>query len=181
MAKHEVKCVYCSVIFDANKEEFVQIGRRYAHKTCYDAAGGQSPYKQTKAKKEPKPEDNDLTQLKDYIYSLFGENTNWAVVQKQIKKYKEENGYSYSGMRKALIYFYEVKHNSKEKANNCIAIIPFCYQDAYNYYYNLYMAQQATQDKTLFSQIKEYIIRPPKPRGTKKKFFKIEEGENEEQ
>ena len=97
-----------------------------------------------------------------------------------IKKYKEENGYSYSGILKSLVYFYDVKHNSKEKANNSIGIVPFCYQDAYNYYYSLFLAQQATQDKTLITKVKEIIIKPPKMRGTKQQFFDLGECEDEE-
>ena len=102
------------------------------------------------------------------------------MINKQIKKYKEENGYSYSGILKSLVYFYDVKHNSKEKANNAISIVPYIYQDAYNYYYSLFLAQQATQDKTLITKVKEIIIKPPKMRGTKQQFFDLGEWEDEE-
>lgn len=53
--------------------------------------------------------------------------------------YIREYQYTYSGMLKALVYFYEVKGNNKNKANGGIGIIPFIYKDAYNYYYNLWM------------------------------------------
>ena len=38
MAKHIVKCPFCGQSFDANSEEFVKIGRRYAHANCYKQA-----------------------------------------------------------------------------------------------------------------------------------------------
>jgi hypothetical protein len=45
--------------------------------------------------------------------------------------------YTYSGIHRSLEYFYEVKGNSLDKANGGIGIVPFVYQDAYNYYYSL--------------------------------------------
>ena len=173
MAKHEVKCPYCNIIFDTNKEEFVQLNRRYAHKTCYDAAGGEKPPKQVRTKKTEKIEDPDLTVLKDYIKSLFGDKTNWAMVTKQIKKYKEDYKYSYSGILKSLIYFYEVKGNSKEKSNNAIGIVPFCYQAAFDYYYGLFITRQQTENISFSKVEKKYIIKPPKKRGSKQKLFNL--------
>ena len=166
-----VKRGVCGIEFDRNAIQAVRHGaRRYSHQTC-EPDGELVPM-------ESGANDPELQKLKDYIGTLFGENANWAMINKQIKKYKEENGYSYSGILKSLVYFYDVKHNSKEKANNAIGIVPFCYQDAYNYYYSLFLAQQATQDKTLIT--KEIIIKPPKMRGTKQQFFDLGEWEDEE-
>lgn len=186
MAKHLVKCLYCSETFDANQEEFIQIKRRYAHKNCYEAAGCQPPppakrKTTTKAKSSaPKQEDPDLKALKDYIQQLFGDNANWAMITKQIKTYREENGYSYSGILKSLIFFYEVKHGSREKANGAIGIVPFTYQAAYNYYLDIFLANQQNENKDFVQTIKEYSIRPPKMRGTKRRLFNLG-GEDEKQ
>lgn len=171
MAKHEVKCPYCNIIFDTNKEEFVQLNRRYAHKTCYDAAGGEAPPKQTKAKKTEKPEDPELTALKDYIYSLFGDGTNWAMVMKQIKKYQTENNYTLSGIRKSLMYFYEVEHGEKDKANGAIGIVPFTYQKAFDYYYSIYLANSQNENKVVVDTTREYVIKPPKKKGVLNKLL----------
>lgn len=178
MAKHEVKCPYCNIVFDTNKEEFIQLGRRYAHKSCYDKAGGQPPHKQKRTTTK-KAQDPDLEALKDYISSLFGDKTNWAMVMKQIKTYKEDNGYSYSGILKSLIYFFEVQHGSKEKSNGTIGIVPYCYQAAYNYYLGIFLANQQNENKSFICPIKEYSISPPRMRGSKQKLFKLGE-ENEE-
>lgn len=172
MAKHIVKCAVCGEQFDTNAIQAVKHGaRRYAHYTCFQE-GELVPLG---------PEsDPDLIKLKDYITTLFGDNANWAMINKQIKKYKEEQNYSYSGMLKSLVYFFDVKHNPKDKANNAIGIIPFVYNDAYNYYFSLFMAQQATQDKTLNTTIKEIKIKPPQMRGTKQQFFDLGEWDDEE-
>ena len=168
---HYVLCSVCGQRFDRDKVQAVKSGtRRYAHFTC-DPAGEKVPLAD-----DYSPE---LQELKDYIVELFGNDVNWALVTKQIKKYKEENGYSLTGMLKSLKYFFEIKNGNKDKSRG-IGIIPYVYQDAYDYYYNLYLAQQATKDKTLFTQVKEIIIKPPQKQGIKKKFFNLGVTEDEE-
>lgn len=170
---HLVKCSVCGKQFDRDTEQAVKSGaRRYAHFDCMPT-GELVPLAE---KCDP-----DLAKLKDYIKNLYGDNANWALINKQIKKFSEENGYSYSGMLKSLIYFYEVKNNPKDKSNNGIGIIPYVYQDAYNYYYNLFMAQQMLNETAIITQqIKEIAIEPPKKKGTKKRMFSLGVDEDEE-
>ena len=60
---------------------------------------------------------------------------------------REQYNYSYSGILKSLIYFFEIRRNSIEKANGGIGIVPYVYEDARKYYYDLYMAQKRNEDK----------------------------------
>ena len=95
----------------------------------------------------------------------MGESYINARVRKQMNDYIREYQYTYSGMLKALVYFYEVKGNNKNKANGGIGIIPFIYKDAYNYYYNLWMIQQSNKDKNVIDyvpKLKEIKIPIPK-------------------
>ena len=88
--------------------------------------------------------------------------------------YIKEYQYTYSGMLKALVYFYEVKGNNKNKANGGIGIIPFIYKDAYNYYYNLWMIQQSNKDKNIIDyvpKLKEIKIPIPKKEPRKRSVF----------
>ena len=88
--------------------------------------------------------------------------------------YIKEYQYTYSGMLKALIYFYEVKGHDKNKANGGIGIIPFIYKDAYNYYYNLWMIQQSNKDKNVIDyvpKLKEIKIPIPKKEPRKRSVF----------
>ena len=87
----------------------------------------------------------DLLKLEAYIEDLLGKDYNHAKVKKQIKDFKNDYDYSYSGMLKTLVWFYDIKGNPKEKANGGIGIIPFVYKDALNYYYSLYLAQIANE------------------------------------
>ena len=58
-----------------------------------------------------------------------------------MESYKKEKEYSYSGMRKTLKYFFEVRGNSIEKANGGIGIIPYVYDEAYIYWRALWEAK----------------------------------------
>ena len=154
MAKKMCKCAICGKEFDRNAVQAVRHGaRRYSHWTC--EPNGELVPMENKI-------DPELDKLNNYIINLLGKDYNAARVKKQIKDFKEQ-GMSYSGMLKSLIYFYEVKGNSKEKANGGIGIVPFVYKDAYNYYYDLFMAQQRNENKKPFiEKVREIIIKPPK-------------------
>ena len=102
-------------------------------------------------------------------------------VRKQINEFINKYNYSYSGIYRSLEYFYEIKGNSKEKANGGIGIVPYVYQDAYNYYYNLWLAKERNKGK----DVKEFIpktievkIPPPQRKiKVKKKFTFLDEEE----
>ncbi len=164
MAKHMVKCFFCGQLFDANKEPFVMANsRRYAHKICAE-----------KNAKEKTEEELDKEKLEDYIKQLFNITKLTPKINKQIKAFKEENQYSYSGMLRCLIYFYDIQNHSIEKANNGIGIIPYVWENAYNYYYNLWLAQQKNENKILEEYApKEIIIQisPPERKLKKRKLF----------
>ena len=94
--------------------------------------------------------------------------------KKQINQFVQEYNYTYSGILRTLIYFYEIKGGDKEAAHDGIGIVPFCYQDAYNYYYSLWLAKQRNEDKDLSQYIpKEVEIRitPPEREPMKRRLF----------
>jgi hypothetical protein len=171
---HYVVCTKCGVRFDRDVIQAVKDGgRRYAHYTC-KPDGELVPLPQ---------KDPDLTALEEYIDKLLGKEANKARINKQIKEYTLEKGYSYSGILKSLIYFFEVKGNSIDKANGGIGIVPFVYQDAYNYYYDLFLAKSRNETKDvsiITSKVREVTIKPPE-RPVQKRFFNfLDEGEDNE-
>ena len=149
---HIVKCKVCGNQFDRDKVACLKVSaNRYAHKHCAEKAG-------LKGEEVELPhKDPDLTDLENYIMKLFGEDYVNVRIRKQIKDYQDQYGYTYSGMLKTLIYFFEIKGNSVEKANGGIGIIPYVYKDACQYYYALYLAKMANEEKN----IEDY---KPKPR-----------------
>lgn len=97
-----------------------------------------------------------------------------ARIRKQINQYVNEYHYTYSGIRKALIYHFEIKGGSVEKANGGIGIVPYVYQNAYNYYLALWQAQQKNQDKVVVEYVptvKEIVIPRPQRKIKKRDLF----------
>ena len=176
---HNVICQYCKEKFDRDKEPFVEVkNRRYAHKSCYDK------YQANLSKEE-----KDLLALEDYIKKTFP-NIVTPKVKAQISKFNKEYGYTYSGIMKALIYYYEIKGNKFDfaKTNGGIGIVPFVYEKAYNYYYSIWEAQQVQQRQlSESSSIDVYIpktievhIPVPQREERKRKLFTFLDEEEEE-
>lgn len=167
---HKVKCKYCGVVFDRDKEPYKQISeRRYAHLKCAIAAENEK----TQAEK-------DKEALEEYIMELLGEDFISPRVRKQINGFVEQYNYTYSGIHKALIYFYEVKNNPKEKANGGIGIVPYCYRDAYNYYYSLWLAKQKNEGKDIVlykPEVRDVRIPSPQLKPRKRRLFSFFEGD----
>lgn len=144
MAKHMVKCLYCGQMFDANAEPFVRPNaRRYAHKDCAQ-----------NIENVKTQEEKDREELEEYIKELFNVTTISTRVRKQIDAFKKENNYTYSGMRKTLKYFFDIRGNDIEKAHGGIGIIPYTYDEACTYWRGIWEIQQANKRV----EIKEYNL-----------------------
>lgn len=89
----------------------------------------------------------------------------------------KDYNYTYTGILKALSYFYEIKKNPVPDVKT-IGIVPYVYEDAYYYYYSSWMANEANKIKTkeltrLIPKEVEVIILPPKRNIYKKKLFQF--------
>lgn len=170
---HIVTCIYCKKKFDRDKYPFVQVSpRRYAHKECSLTDD------QKKAQNEL-----DKIALDEYIMKLFNMSYVDARIRKQINQYVDDYNFTYSGIKKALIYFFEIKGNSIEKANGGIGIVPYVYQQAYQYYLALWQAQQKNEDKVIYDyvpMVKEVVIPRPQRKVKKRQLFTFLDKENDE-
>ena len=165
MARHIVKCFVCGKSFDLNSEQGVRHGtRRYSHATCEPENTNFVPMEQISK------EEKELRELKDYINNKYKDKANWQLINKQIKSFVAEYHYTYSGILKTLIYFYDVKGNSVENSNGGIGIVQFQYQECYQYYYQLYLAQEKNKNNKIDYQFKEIVIQKPKQRFFNKLF-----------
>lgn len=171
---HYVKCPKCGKKFNRDKVQAVLISnRRYGHASCYPDNTNFVPM--------ANPEDKDLTALKDYAKNLLGNDYNPARVSAQIKKFHTQYDYSYSGMLKALHWFYDIKKNPIYKANGGLGIIPYIYQDAFNYFYNLYQAEQnLTNGLQYRKETKEIEIKSPRAKNKPHKLFSFLDDEKGE-
>lgn len=169
---HLVICTVCGKKFNRDVVQAVKSGaRRYAHYDCF-------PSGELVPLPESSKENPDLIKLKEYINQKYGKTANWALINKQIKVFTTENGYSLSGILKSLVYFYDIKHNSVEQSNGGIGIVPFCYQTAYEYYYSLFIAEHQNEGKDIkevTSKVREITIPLPKIEKKKRLFKFLEE------
>ena len=163
MPKVMVKCLYCGQQFDRISEPNVKIGRRYAHKLCYEQQDQQVIQKQ-----------KDEHDFFEYIKEIYGEDYNYVSIHKQAESYIKQYNFTYSGMLKSLKWFYEVKHNNKESSSGRIGIIPYIYEEVKKYYYNLYLAQQKNKDiKEYKLETKEIVIPSPQMYTNPPKLFDL--------
>ena len=145
---HKVICLYCKNQFDRDKEPTKQVSsRRYAHLECWQ-----------KHLENMTQEERDIEDFYEYVKKLFKEEYNYLLTKKLAERYVKENNYTYSGMLKTLKWYYEKEGHSTDKANGSIGIIPYVYNQALSYYYNLYKTQLLNKEKN----VKKYII--PKTR-----------------
>lgn len=145
--KINVKCKYCEQMFDRNNEPFIKIKNRYAHPECHE--------KHLAAMTQ---EDRDIEAFYDYVGNLFKNyNYNYQLTRKLAEKYHNEYGYTYSGMHKTLVWFYEIQKNPVSNSKGSIGIIPYAYEKALDYYYSIFLAQNVNEDKEEF-KTKEVVI-----------------------
>lgn len=166
MAKHMVKCFYCGQTFDAAAEPFIKPNStRYAHKDCAE----NEEAKKTKVQK-------DKANLEAYIKELFNIKALTPKIKRQIDDYTKNKNYTYSGIHKTLKYFFEIRGNSIEKANGGIGIVPFVYDDAFNYWRAIWEAKERNEQVNIQDYIlpqREIHILPPQrePLKTMRKLF----------
>lgn len=171
---HYVTCPICNKKFDRDKVEYVKEGRRYLHIECSQTA-------EERLSKEEK----DKRALEQYIMQLFNTEYVNPRVQTQIRKYIQENKFTYNGILMSLKYFYEIKHGDIEKAHGGIGIVEYIYQDARNYYYDIWQAQQVNKGKQIdlyipANNVKEITIKMPTRKPFLKKVFYFLDDEKEE-
>lgn len=174
MAKQpKVKCPICGEQFYREDTPYIKLKNRYIHESCYQA------------REESKSEDEkEKDKLYAYIDKVFGSSANYAYINKQITDYLKQ-GYTYRSIRKTLAYWYDIKHNSIEKANGGIGIVPYIYQTALTYWRGIWEAQQYNQTQDLVEidiPVREIHIAPPqrKPMQRVKRLFTFLEQEAEE-
>ena len=172
-AKHMVKCSVCGQPFDANIVPFVKTynGRRYAHVECFE--------NQENIKTQ---DQKDKEQLEEYIKVLLNMEQLNPRIYKTIYDYIKQYNFTYKGILQALVYFYEIKGNDKSKANGSIGIVPFVYQESFNYFLALWEAQQRNEVKVINHykpDVEEVVIPRPQAKTIKRNLFSFLDEEEE--
>ena len=160
------KCAYCGKWIDIIEEPgtFTKIhGGLFAHIKCHE------DYLAL-------PKDN-LEKLKDYIAELLDIPFCTPGMVKMINRYQEEVGFTHSGMHKTLYYIFNIKKLKPRDSNNLetlLGLIPYYYNTAQNYYYDIWLANSINEEKNLEEYKPKEIevhITPPQREVQKRKLF----------
>ena len=123
-----VKCPVCNKRFDREKIGCKKKGNRYYHLECFQKHKQKIIDKKKQNNKQLTQEQLDRKQLIDYIVKLYGKDNINQLIFKQIKDFREQENYSYLGMKTTLEYFHEILENPVVAEG--IGIIPYVYDEA---------------------------------------------------
>lgn len=127
MATKKYKCANCGSLVDVN-EATVIASKRY----CLSCA--QTHQKEAQAYKD----------LIAFICDLFQIKAPSTLICTQLKRYKENEHYTYQGMQAALDYFFNLQGHSIEGSLG-IGIIPYIYDEVKDFYQERKMIQAQSQ------------------------------------
>jgi len=146
-----VKCLICGKIFNREKESCIKIGKRYAHTICAE-------------KDNPglAQEEKDKDAFYQMVKSIYGENYNFMMINKQATEYIKQYDYTWSGMTGCLHWFYHINHGNIEESNGGIGIIPFIYDDVKKYYQDIYKAQEKNKQVDIMRKPVYFNIQSPR-------------------
>lgn len=143
--KPQVICLYCSKKFYREDEEYIQVGRRYAHKECGE--------------------------IKDKIHQLMkekcGETYSKNKIDSQIAKFTKD-GYKLIDIWETINWWFGIKNEDASKANGGIGIFPHVYAD----YIQEKNKKNRYKDTLAGQKISDYIDEPRKPVTVSRKYLK---------
>lgn len=92
---------------------------------------------------------DDLKDLRDYIkLKLEPEDNLWPLITKQIKQFKEEYGFKYSGMKATLRYLFEYSEETYDWDRDLgIAFLQYYYRKANQFFSKLYELKKVNPDE----------------------------------
>lgn len=164
----KVKCPSCEIFFKRSEEDYIEFKNRYWHKSCYE-----------NYLNSLNQEEKDLIDLENYIKELFHIEKITTNIRRQINKFIRE-GATQQGILNSLIYFYDIKHNTTEKSNGGIGIVPYVYKEAQSYFGKLDSITEKNKNKIIedyTSGEREVVYIPKKEKNNFKlvDFDKLEE------
>lgn len=128
MAQKTYVCRYCKERSDA--EGMVKHGNRtYYHPDCLE----EKLEKEAEERERKQKEREDWEELFEYICELHGIDTLTGQMFEQLKRYRDQYGYTHKGIYLSLKYFYEVLGRTVREGDG-LGIIPYMYDKAKKHY-----------------------------------------------
>ena len=157
MAKHIVMCRVCKKCFDTEMlapDQWIMPSKNfYYHTQCYQDWKDVS--------QANKSDDDWALLIYDFLVRDLKVSYNYHMCEAQRKKFLKENKFTNKGIYFTLKYFYEIKHNSWDKGNGGLGIVPYVYKEATEYWTDQEWKKRGFM-KAIEEQIFERSHRPVK-------------------
>ena len=132
MADRKVKCPVCGKMND--KEDTVIKNKRYYCPACLE---------------QQQKEADAYKNLIEYVCGLFNIAAPTFLMTAQIKRFKEEYGYTYQGMKATLEYFFEIEDGHSVEDSEGLGIIPYTYDKCKEFYAEKKRVKKSLEGNTL--------------------------------
>ena len=160
-------CAYCNKpITDIR---YKTLRKKSYHNECYQLQLGLIEaenrkkainFTKLKSSKGNNEDEEQINQLKKYICDLFQIDKVPFLIEKQIVEYTTNYNYTYNGIYKTLVYFYDLSNNPVPPQVT-IGIVPYVYEEAKNFYYNAYQVNIVNSKTHIENNTKQVKIQPP--------------------
>lgn len=146
-------CDYCRKAIPKDEAVVLSGFDRFAHKDCKS--------------NDDNREITDKEKLRKFLSELYNLDNSSASLNAKMRQAENmvvKNGFTYSGIRGSLTYFFLVKKNSPEN-DNYLGIVPYIYEEAKEYYRKIKEANRKNElnkelikSKPVISQVKVKTI-----------------------
>lgn len=164
------KCIFCKQIIPKEEEEFcIPYKGRLAHNDCFNSAMKlikqdkdeqlDKKCKEIKTKKSVKrpkaelkdglsdEEYKDKQEYYDYLKQILNTDKLTAKIYALSDRYLTQYGWSWGGMKNALVYMNEIKE--KELTGDVVGLLPFVYEEAEEFFNEVKMVEERSKNTSL--------------------------------
>jgi len=153
------KCKHCKEWVDKSQNDFFKNSTGYYHNSCYQLISVEKQHYK------------ELVDYIAYVYKIKAP-TDWMF--KQIKEFKDAQGFTYKGMEFTLRYLVEVEYKELlDPSEAGIGIIGFYYYKARKYYSDMEEVKESGRNKNI--DLTEEIVYVKRPTHNKRKQIRIED------
>jgi len=142
-------CPFCKTYMGTKEDGKTYKGKKY-HVKCFE-----------KMLDDMESGDDELTKLNQYVCKLFGIKTLTPLMSEQISTFTKTNGYTASGIRATLYYFFELEERELKEDVKGIGIVPFVYDEAREFFKEMARIKEKNKDFVPTSKRVEVKIRKP--------------------
>ena len=144
-------CPFCKTYMTTKEDGKTYKGKKY-HPACFE-----------KILDDMESGDDERVVLDKYICKLFGIKRITPLINEQISTFTKTNGYSLTGIRATLYYFFELEGREITEDVKGIGIVPYVYDEARDFFREISRIKEKNKGfKEVITKTKIQIKRPNK-------------------